>query len=142
MGTTSTSFRGVTLLARDWKVQVWLHLLVREVDRLDDRPEWLLEARKYWSETATIAINGLVCPRLDYFLIDEADVALMRRLVQRVISTLRQFGEFVPRDFLNDLCQLPAHSQFTKDIATEEFLAYGRALRKLLDGKMRTQECA
>jgi len=123
-------------------VQVWLHLLVREVDQLREQPEWLPEAREYWSEQATIAINGLICPRLDYFLIDEADVDLMRKLVQRVIGRLREFGDIVPRDFLNDLCQLPAHSQFTKDIATEEFLAYGRALRKLLDGKMQSQECA
>ena len=142
MGHSITDFHGAAFTAKDWKVQVWLHLLVRAIDRLPEKPDWLCSAREYWYEQATIAVNGLVCPNLDRFLHDDSSVAVLRKLVEQGFSEFRQFGEKVPCAYLNEICQLTAHNQYVQDIPTESFLAYGRALQKLLDGKMKTHEYA
>jgi hypothetical protein len=135
VGHSFTDFHGVGFTAKDWKVQVWLHLLVCEIDRLPQPPQWLCSAREYWREQAILAINGCVDPRLDFYLTDDERVALLRQIAQHVYSDLRAFGESVPRDFLNTLCELSGQSQYREDVRTDLFLDYGRALLKLLDGK-------
>jgi hypothetical protein len=99
-------------------------------------------ARDHWREQATLRINGCIDPNLDAYLIDDQRFAVVRNLAQRVYNSLLQFGEQVPRDFLNALCQLPAREQYQQDMKTELFLVYGRALLKLLNGKMKTHEFA
>lgn len=142
MGHSITDFRGVGFTARDWKLEVWLQLLAREVDQLPSPPAWLAAARDHWREQANLRINGCIDPNLDAYLIDDQRVVFVRNLAQRVYNSLLQFGEQVPRDFLNALCQLPVREQYSKDMQTELFLVYGRALLKLLNGKMKSHEFA
>jgi hypothetical protein len=59
-----------------------------------------------------------------------------------VFSFLHRLGERVPRDFLNDLCKPQPDELWLQDVETELFLKYGRALLKLLDGKMTGHEHA
>ena len=105
-------------------------------------PGWLAAARNYWHEQAVLAVNGCIDPNLDALLTDDDRLALLRRLAQRIYSKLLQFGERMPRDFLNGLCDLPTESQYSQDVETEAFLKCGRALLKLLDGKMTAHEVA
>jgi hypothetical protein len=166
VGTTSTRFRGATLLARDFQVELWLHLLVCEVDRLTSTPDWLSEARDYWDETAFWSGNGLYDPNLEWFLTEPSRVSLTLKLVRRVMAKLRCFGEVVPHGFLNELCRSPERApeprllpqdppteltfpvefrksaRFVEDLPTETLLAYGRGLHKLLEGKIHVEECA
>ena len=144
MGHSTTVFREMGFTAKDWKLEVWLHFLVREIDQMPRPPDWLCKARDYWSEQATLAINGCIGTELDRFLIDDERVAVVRKLVQHVYDSLHRFGEQVPRDFLNALCQLPQEGRgsFPHDIQTELLLSYGRALLKLLSGKMKSPEYA
>lgn len=142
MGHSITDFRGDAFIAKDWKLEVWLHLLAREVDKMPKPPGWLLEARAYWHEQATLSINGCIDAGLTEFLTDDVRVGTARNLAQRVYSFLLRFGERVPHDFLNELCQPPHGSEWTQDVETELFLRYGRALLKLLGGKMKTFEVA
>lgn len=142
MGHSTTVFRGVGFTAKDWKLEVWLHLLACEVDKMPDPPAWLIAIRDYWRVQATLSVNGCIGTGLDEFLTDDGRVAVVRTIAQRVFASLLRFGESVPRDFLNNLCRHPAFSQWTQDVETELFLMYGRALLKLLDGKMTTHEYA
>ena len=142
MGHSITDFRGAGFTARDWKVEVWLQLLAREVDQLSTPPAWLAAARDHWREQATLRINGCIRPELDVYLTDDQRVAVVHNLAQRVYDSLLQFGERVPRDFLNGLCRLPQREQYSQDMQTEVFLVYGRALLKLLNGKMKGHEFA
>jgi len=142
MGHSTTVFREVGFTAKDWKLEVWLHLLAREVDQMPNPPAWLSTARDFWREQATLSINGCIDAGLDEFLTDEERVAIVRNIAQHVFNSLLRFGERVPRDFLNDLCHPPPSSKWPQDVETELFLRYGRALLKLLDGKMRSHEHA
>jgi hypothetical protein len=67
MGHSTTVFRDVGFTAKDWKLQVWLHLLAREVDQMVSPPDWLSTARNYWREQATLSINGCIGTGLDEF---------------------------------------------------------------------------
>jgi hypothetical protein len=140
MGHSTILFRGNGFTAKDWKTQVWLQLLAREVDQMPQPPAWLSTARDFWREQATLAINGCIGADLDRFMTDNERVAIVRDIAQHVFNALLHFGERVPRDFLNDLGEFPPGGGYTQDVETELFLAYGRALLKLLDGKMRGHE--
>jgi hypothetical protein len=142
MGHSSFDFRGAGFISKDWKVTVWLHLLVREADRMPAPPPWLVEARDHWQEQATLAINGCIDPSLDTFLTSDERVAVVCEMTQRALSALVQFGDRVPCDFLNGLCQVPPSRQWPQDVETELFLRPGRALLKLLHGKMTSHEFA
>jgi hypothetical protein len=142
MGHSAIHFRGFGFTAKDWKVEVWLHLLAREIDQLPNPPAWLNCARDYWREQITLGMNGCIDAGLDKFLINEERVATVRNLAQHVFSSLFRFQERVPRDFLNDLHRSPAPGEWPQDVETELLLPFGRALMKLLDGKMTTHEHA
>jgi hypothetical protein len=142
MGHSTTDFRGVGFTAKDWKVAVWLHLLVREVDRMPSPPAWLSEARDFWRKQVTPSINGCIDAGLDKFLTDKERIAVVRDIAQHVFSSLHSSGERVPRDFLNDLYQSPPPGEWPQDVESELFLQFGRTLLKLLDGKMETHEQA
>lgn len=142
MGHSTTDFRGVGFTAKDWKVEVWLHLLAREVDQMPNPPAWLSAARDFWRIQVTPSINGCIDVGLDELLTDEERVATMRDVAQHVFSWLVRLGERVPRDFLNDLYRSPPPGEWPQDVETELFLQFGRALLKLLDGKMTTHELA
>lgn len=142
MGHSFTNFRGNGFDAKDYKLEVWLRLLVGEVDRMPEPPLWLVEARVFWQHQSEIAINGLISVGLDKFLLNEERVSVLRKLVQQAFSFLFEFGDYVPAKFLNNLCGFEGHREFGKDMETELFLRYGRALLKLLDGKMDSYECA
>ncbi len=142
MGHSTTVFRGVGFTAKDWKLEVWLHLLAREVDKLANPPTWLTAIRDFWREQATLSVNGCIDAGLDEFLTAPERITVVRNLAQQVLSSLIHFGKHVPGNFLNELCQPPPSSPWPQDVETELFLQYGRALLKLLDGKMTTHEHA
>lgn len=140
MGHSTTVFRGVGFTAKDWKVEVWLHLLAQEVDQFPNPPAWLISARDLWREQATLSVNGCINACLDEILIDEERVVVVRNIAQRAFSSMLQFGECVPSAFLNNLCQSSPSECWPRDVETELFLRFGRALLKLLYGKMKGHE--
>lgn len=140
MGHSTTVFRGVGFTAKDWRMEVWLRLLAREVDRMQSPPSWLSAARDYWLNQAELSINGCLDAGLDEFLTDKERIAMVHSLVQRAFDILHRFGERVPSEFLNELCQPKPSDVWPKDVEAELFLRYGRALLKLLDGKMTVDE--
>jgi hypothetical protein len=142
MGHSTTVFGGVGFTAKDWKLELWLNLLAREVDKVTKPPSWLMTIRDYWRQQAKLSINGCIDAGLDAFLTDRQRVAVVRNLAQQVFNSLLHFGERVPHDFLNDVCQPPPSCEWSQDVETELFLGYGRALLKLLDGKMTHHEFA
>ncbi len=142
MGHSTIVFHGVGFTTKDWKLEVWLHLLAREVDQMPNPTPWLITARDFWREQAKLSINGCLDAGLDDFLTDEERVKIVRSLAQRAFNSLHGFGERVPRDFLNNLCQPQPSDQWPQDVEAELFMRTGRALMKLLDRKMTGHEQA
>ncbi|XGV97485.1 MAG: hypothetical protein ACAF41_32790 [Leptolyngbya sp. BL-A-14] len=139
MGHSSVSFRGKHICAKDFKIEVWLFLLVREIDQLPEIPSWLREARDFWYQEATLSINGCLDPDLDRFLLNDERLGLIQKLCQSVHETLLTHGNKVSKDFLNQLCGCDPLCSFQVDNDTELYLRFSRALHTLLEGNQ-TQE--
>ncbi|MBC7970933.1 MAG: hypothetical protein H7Z11_12565 [Verrucomicrobia bacterium] len=134
MGHSSVSLRGKHICAKDFKVQVWLFLLVREIDNMPEIEFWLKEARDFWQEEATLFINGCLDPELERFLTDNERLKLTHKLCQSVHENLLAHGNKISKDFLNQLCGCKPPCDFQIDNDTELYLRFSRALLKLLEG--------
>ena len=134
MGHSFTSFHGKHIQSRDYKIETWLFLIVKEIDVLIDKEPWLLEARNYWEDQAVISINGCIDPDLDHFLIDEHRVKVFRDICQKINLELLKHGEKISKDYLNELCRYKPPYDVKGDNETELYLSFGKALLELLDG--------
>lgn len=136
MGHTITTFRGQGVNAHDAKVEIWLFLLARKVDQMPEPPPWLRAARAQWHRQASWGM-GLACPDLDRFLDSEAKIDEFRTLVRSILDDLTEHGVHLSREFLNEIVTPQGVSEpFTRDLETEWFLSYGRALLRLLAGQV------
>jgi len=93
VSTSWTEFRGQGFWCRDGMVEVWLALLVDELDQRageagGDLPAWLGRLRAQWLEQVSVIYRGLVSSSLDDLVSDEARrqelVDLMRVLRDRI----------------------------------------------------------
>jgi hypothetical protein len=48
MGSSFIEFKDYGFWARDTHIDLWLYLLVQEIDELESIPDWLKEARDHW----------------------------------------------------------------------------------------------
>lgn len=88
MGSTYVDFHGQGFEASDATLEVWLLLLVDEIDRLENSPPWLKEIREEWYIQGTAGFGFGVMPGLDQFVtgpecretIIDLSVKAMRRL--------------------------------------------------------------
>ena len=133
MGSSFTEYRGKGFWTRDWGIEVWLFLLVREVDQLDSVPEWLAEAREHWWIHAPQGLMGCVHANLDEILTDEERVETVLLLARGALTWLEQHGAQIRFQELDDLMGGWPESE---TIETEKFLRIGRAFVALLRGEL------
>lgn len=72
VGSSFTEYRGRGFWARDSKLEIWLYLLVKTIDRHNPIEPWLSRARDDWHIQATAGMTGCVCASLDEHLGDRA----------------------------------------------------------------------
>ena len=140
MGHSFTSYKDKHIRSKDYKVETWLFLIVREADKILEKEPWLKEARDHWNDQATIAVNGCIDPDLDQYLTDDYKVKVFRSICQRIYSNLLTYGEKIPKEYLNELHNLRPPFDIREDNDAELYLRYGRALLALIDGKQ-SEEC-
>lgn len=92
MGSSYTEFKGNGFWARDGQVEVWLYLLVEQIDLIENAPEWLKALQEEWHIQATVGFNGCVTAGLDQALNTEEKRELILRLSQTVLEKLRSQG--------------------------------------------------
>jgi hypothetical protein len=139
MGSTFVDFRGNGFEASDTALEVWLALLVQEIDKMEHTPAWLLEVRDEWHLQATAAFGFGVMPGLDRFISDEERRESILGLCLRAQTRLKQFGDVISRENLNAL-QTGEGSAFTNDVPAEVFLRTARYFIKLLQGTLASNE--
>jgi hypothetical protein len=92
MGTSFTRFREKGFWARDGQVEVWLYLLVQEIDRLPSPAAWLREVRESWHVQSTIGAIGWVSAGLDEIATTPERIKVLVDLAYSALSWLRSQG--------------------------------------------------
>src|SRR5262245_36694404 len=140
MSSTFVDFGGKGFEAHDAVLEVWLALLVRQIDELGEAAGWLREARSEWHLQASAGFGFGVMPQLDRFLSDRQRRLAVLTLCRRAIAELEDYGEVIPRDVLNALQTGGAEATFTRDAPALIFLRTGRYFIKLLNGTLSANE--
>lgn len=136
MGSTYVTFHGQGFEASDTALEVWLTLLVREIDRLKRAPAWLREARDEWELQATAGFGFGVIPGLDRFVTSEEQRLLLLKLARRALKALKGYGDTLTRDELNSWKIGGEGTAFTQDAPVSEFVRPARYFIKLLEGNL------
>lgn len=91
MGTSYTSYGRLGFWSHDDTVELWLYLLVAEIDAQPDPAPWLRQARDDWYLQATVGFLGCVSVDLDRHLAgaserEAAFLALLGLVRDRIAS--------------------------------------------------------
>lgn len=140
MGHSFTTYRNKHIRSKDYKIETWLFFICREIDDMKNKPDWLLVARNAWLEEARISVNGCMDPRLDEYLDTNEKLELFKEICQKIMVKLAGFGEMIPKEYLNELCEKKPPCHIMEDNETELYFGYGKALLTLLAGKQ-SEEC-
>src|SRR5690349_8573410 len=101
MSSTFVRFRGQGFEANDSALEVWLALLVREIDKMGHLPDWVSEVRDEWHLQSTAGFGFGVMPRLDDFVISEERRNTILTLSRQALKKLESYGQIVSREELN-----------------------------------------
>jgi hypothetical protein len=140
MSSTFVRFRGQGFEANDTALEVWLALLVREIDKMDLVPDWLHEVRDEWYLQSTSGFGFGVMPRLDDFVTSEERRKSILTLSRQALKKLESYGQVVPREELNSLKTGGKNSIFTQDVPISELARPARYFIKLLEGNLAAWE--
>ena len=140
MGSTTVELSGSGYEASDGTLQVWLHFLVAEIDRLPHASPWLKEVRTEWELQSTAGFDFGVNPDLDRFVTNEEQRETILSLSERALHTLEQKGRVISKEELNHMRLGGEGSFYLDNVPTEAFMRVGRYFTKLLQGKLSPEE--
>ncbi len=138
VSTSWTEYRGQGFWCRDGMLEVWLALLVDELDTQapaggTEQDRWLRVLRDQWYQQVTVIYRGLVGSSLDEHLTTEA----RRRVIVGVVRQLRDrtaAGETLPQP--GSVARLVGGAVFERDGATAQILRVADSFLWLLDGSL------
>lgn len=140
MGSTFVEFRGRGFEANDATIEIWLLLLVDEVDQLTNPPGWLEEARKEWHLQATAGFGFGVMPGLDAVVTSAERRDVILDLSSKAMKRLHDHGPFIRKDELNAIQGSSEAGYFTDDVETELFERMADYFVKLLREELEPDE--
>jgi len=119
MGTSYTDYGSVGFWTHDATLELWLYLLVAEIDADADPPAWIRQAREEWWRQATVGFVGHVSIDLDRHLlgIPERERDLLA-LVERVGARIAAFDPAIPAAVANGF-GVGGGTEFRAGIETE-----------------------
>jgi hypothetical protein len=137
MGTSFTSYRGKGFWARDGQVEVWLYLLVQEIDRLESAPDWLVEVRQDWHVNATLGLTGCVSAGLDEIATTKERVEVLIALAGSALAWLSQQGPRLTLDIPYSH-GTGGPDRLCENVDVRVFGCVGEKFIELLQGKVET----
>jgi hypothetical protein len=140
MGSTYVDFHGQGFEASDATLEVWLLLLVDEIDRLENPPPWLKEIREEWYIQGTAGFGFGVMPGLDQFVTGPECRETIIDLSVRAMRRLRALGPMIPVDQLNAIMRGGKGTVFTEPVPSAVFEKVGDYFIKLLRGELSPEE--
>lgn len=135
-----TVFRGKSIYSKSYMIEIWLFLLVQEMNRFTKWPFCLSSARNHWCNNVNYHDTGCIDPELDRHICNEEQLKLILSLCENIQLKLGTFGEKIPKEFLNSLNVYKHYNKIIFDNDAEIYLRYGRALIRLLKGEQ-NNEC-
>jgi hypothetical protein len=140
MGSTFVDFKDHGFEANDATLEVWLALLVDEIDRMQDAPQWLRDLREEWETQATAKFGFGVMPGLDNVVTDDARRQVILALASRALDRLKTLGDPIPAATLNAIRDWGEGYEYTGDVPAANFLRPGQYFIKLLEGRLAPDE--
>jgi hypothetical protein len=140
MGTSLVRYGDHGFWARDALLEIWLHLLVRELDEEPDREDWLTEVRDEWEHQASSGYYGYIEAYLDRF----ANSPGRRRTLLEV--SRNAYEKLMARDDDLGVEELSAmniggpHQRFKTPVRTEQVATIARPFINLLSGNVEDDE--
>jgi hypothetical protein len=138
MGSSFIDFRDYGFWSRDIGIELWLYLLIQEIDNLESIPDWLREARDHWHEQASVGFVGHVHPQLDDYLVSQDRIDLILMLSERVLQLLNEQGEYFLGAHLNSLGIGGGGYQSDTPFEVKHFTGVGHKFIELLRGEVKT----
>ncbi len=135
MGSSFVEFHGDGFWVRDGSLEIWLSVLVEQIDRESTPPEWLRDLREQW-HVATIGFNGCVPTELDEHITTEERKAVALHLSEQALRQLRAYGPTIGVDELNRLSVAHVGSYWTQDLPITFFTDVGDYFILLLRGDL------
>src|SRR5579862_5532606 len=96
MGISRIHFKDRAVDVPDGAMEVFLRLLVDEIDREPAPPDWLRSAREDWQLAATGEFGFGVIPELDAYLTDDSRKTCLLGLADRARARLDALGVGAP----------------------------------------------
>lgn len=140
MGSTFVEFNDRGFEANDAQIEIWLLLLVDEIDKLTDPPDWLREVRQEWHLQATAGFGFGVVPGLDSIVTNAERRDVILDLSSKAMARLHDYGPSIRKDELNAIQGGNESGYFTDDVEAELFKRMGDYFIKLLSGDLKTDE--
>lgn len=140
MGSTFVEFHGRGFEANDAQIEVWLLLLVDEIDKLANLPDWLKEVRRDWHLQATGGFGFGVMPGLNELVTNAERRDVILGLCSKAMTRLRGYGAFVPKDELNSIQGSSDSGYFDGDVEAELFVKMGDYFMRLLREELKPDE--
>jgi len=142
MGITFVELDNKGFEANDSFIEIWLLLLVDEINCVDNLPAWMREMREEWLLQATEAFDSGVDADLDRFAKDPERRAAIIILAIKALTRLRAFGPILSKNTLNDIYRHGKGGLFQSDLPATRFIRVGENFIRLLQGTLPSEEYA
>lgn len=139
MSSTPITYRGKEFTADDGIMAVWLHFVIKEMDKLPHISAWLKETRDEWNVQSTVDL-GYVDPGLDQVISTEEQRDLIVSLYDAAMRKLRLYGDYIEADELNAMNTGGEGSFFTERLPTKFFITHGDFFIRLLKNELGPDE--
>ncbi|MCP5070918.1 MAG: hypothetical protein GY946_30510 [bacterium] len=110
-----------------------MRLLVDEIDRHPESPEWLRVARDDWQLLATAEFGFGIVPDLDGILTDGERRQLVLNLAGRAVERIRSWGDPIPASTLNAVGAGQGPTGFPRDLPADMFVGPALSFVALLE---------
>jgi len=140
MGSTYVAFHGQGFEASDATLELWLLLLVDEIDRLENPPQWLREVRQEWHTQGTAGFGFGVMPGLDRVVTGPECRDAILDLSAKAMRRLRELGPIIPVDQLTAIMRGGKGTVFTESVPSTVFEKVGDCFIELLRGELGSEE--
>jgi len=140
MGTSMVRYGDHGFWARDTLLEVWLQLLVRELDEEPDREDWLTEVRDEWEHQATAGYNGYIEVKLFIFAYPDDRRRKLLDVSQATFNKLMARDDDISVEELNAMNTGGSDHTFWTPLSAEQVAIVARPFNNLLSGQVEADE--
>jgi hypothetical protein len=139
MGTSFTEYAGFGFWARDGQVEIWLCLLVSQIDKQENATDWKIAARQQFILAGTAGNPGCIWPGLDDLIDSNEKRRWLISLSKNALRELESKGNMIPPDWLISLTSAEGSVGipvwYTRAVEESYFREYGEKWIRLLEGR-------